>query len=47
MPTNQSVVIVSGASRGVGAATARWLAKAGTAVTVIARSAGGLEAGGV
>ncbi len=38
-----SVVIVSGASRGVGAATARWLAKAGSAVTLIARSADALE----
>jgi NAD(P)-dependent dehydrogenase (short-subunit alcohol dehydrogenase family) len=33
-----SVVIVSGASRGLGAAITRWLAKAGTAVTLIARS---------
>ena len=37
------VVIVSGASRGVGAATARWLAKAGSAVTLYARSADDLE----
>lgn len=44
MPTNHSVVIVSGASRGVGAATARWLAKAGVAVTLIARSVDALEA---
>ena len=43
MPTNHSVVIVSGASRGVGAATALWLAKAGTAVTLIARSTEALE----
>ena len=42
MPENP-VVIVSGASRGVGAATARWLAKAGSAVTLIARSADDLE----
>jgi NAD(P)-dependent dehydrogenase (short-subunit alcohol dehydrogenase family) len=33
------IVILSGASRGVGAATARWLAKAGAAVTLFARSA--------
>ena len=32
------VVIVTGASRGVGAAAARWLAGTGTAVTLIARS---------
>lgn len=32
------VAIVSGASRGVGAATARWLTGTGTAVTLIARS---------
>ena len=38
------VVIVSGASRGLGAATARWLAKAGAAVTLFARSADALEA---
>jgi len=43
MPTNLSVVIVSGASRGVGAATARWLAKAGAVVALIARSADALE----
>ena len=38
------VVIVSGASRGLGAATARWLAKAGAAVTLFARSSDALEA---
>ena len=32
------VVILTGASRGLGAAVARWLAKAGTAVTLVARS---------
>ena len=37
------VVIVTGASRGVGAATARWLAKAGAAVTLVARSEKMLE----
>jgi NAD(P)-dependent dehydrogenase (short-subunit alcohol dehydrogenase family) len=36
--------MVSGASRGVGAATARWLAKAGAAVTLFARSAKALNA---
>jgi NAD(P)-dependent dehydrogenase (short-subunit alcohol dehydrogenase family) len=42
MPEN-SVVIVSGASRGVGAATARWLASTGSAVTLISRSQGALD----
>jgi NAD(P)-dependent dehydrogenase (short-subunit alcohol dehydrogenase family) len=37
MPKNP-VVIVTGASRGLGAAAARWLAKAGAAVTLISRS---------
>jgi hypothetical protein len=32
------VVIVTGASRGLGAAVARWLAKSGAAVTLVARS---------
>jgi NAD(P)-dependent dehydrogenase (short-subunit alcohol dehydrogenase family) len=32
------VVIVTGASRGLGAATARWLARTGTAVSLVARS---------
>jgi NAD(P)-dependent dehydrogenase (short-subunit alcohol dehydrogenase family) len=35
--TREPVVIVTGASRGLGAATARWLAKAGAAVTLVAR----------
>lgn len=38
------VAIVSGASRGIGAATARWLAKAGAAVTLFARSESDLAA---
>ncbi len=33
------VVIVTGASRGIGAATVRWLGRAGAAVTLVARSA--------
>ena len=37
------VIIVSGASRGVGAATARWLASIGSAVTLISRSADALN----
>ena len=41
--SENSVVMVSGASRGVGAATARWLAKAGAAVTLIARSVKALD----
>ena len=32
------MVIVTGASRGLGAAVARWLAKSGAAVTLVARS---------
>jgi NAD(P)-dependent dehydrogenase (short-subunit alcohol dehydrogenase family) len=36
--TRESVVIVTGASRGLGAAVARWLAKSGAAVTLVARS---------
>jgi NAD(P)-dependent dehydrogenase (short-subunit alcohol dehydrogenase family) len=35
---NMPVVIVTGASRGLGAAVARWLAKARTAITLISRS---------
>ena len=35
---NTPVVIVTGASRGLGAAVACWLGKAGAAVTLIARS---------
>ena len=38
MTTNHPVVIVTGASRGLGAAVARWLAQAGAAVTLMARS---------
>jgi len=38
MTTNHPVVIVTGASRGLGAAIARWLAKAGAAVALVARS---------
>ena len=41
MPQN-SVVIISGASRGVGAATARWLASTGSSLTLISRSEGAL-----
>ena len=42
MPNNP-VVIVTGASRGLGAATARWLAKIGAAVTLISRSGAALK----
>ena len=38
MMNNTPVVIVTGASRGLGAAVACWLGKAGAAVTLIARS---------
>lgn len=41
--THTPVVIITGASRGIGAATALWLANAGSAVTLIARSAAALE----
>ena len=41
--TDSPVVIITGASRGLGAATASWLANAGSAVTLIARSAAALE----
>ena len=37
------VVIVTGASRGLGAAVARWLAKAGAGITLVARSDGDLN----
>jgi NAD(P)-dependent dehydrogenase (short-subunit alcohol dehydrogenase family) len=37
------VIIVSGASRGLGAAIARWLASTGSAVTLISRSKGALD----
>lgn len=36
--SEEMVVIVTGASRGLGAAVARWLATAGAAVTLVARS---------
>ena len=41
--SDKSVVIVTGASRGVGAFIARWLAKVGTCVTLMARSPEPLE----
>jgi NAD(P)-dependent dehydrogenase (short-subunit alcohol dehydrogenase family) len=42
---NSPVVIVTGASRGLGAAVAGWLVKAGTGVTLVARSEGALKKG--
>lgn len=36
--SRKPVVMVTGASRGLGAAVARWLAKSGAAVTLVARS---------
>jgi NAD(P)-dependent dehydrogenase (short-subunit alcohol dehydrogenase family) len=39
----EAVVIVTGASRGVGAWVARWLAKTGAGVTLVARSGDALE----
>ena len=40
---NSPVVIVTGASRGLGAAVAAWLVKAGAGVTLVARSEGDLN----
>lgn len=40
---NYPVVIVTGASRGLGAAVAGWLAKVGAGVTLVARSEGALN----
>ena len=40
---NSPVVIVTGASRGLGAAVAVWLAKAGAGLTLVARSEGDLN----
>ncbi len=40
---NSPVVIVTGASRGLGASVAGWLAKAGAGVTLVARSQGDLN----
>jgi len=40
---NSPVVIVTGASRGLGAAVAGWLAKAGAGLTLVARSEGDLN----
>ena len=39
----QPVIIITGASRGVGTDIARWLAKTGAAVTLVARTAPGLH----
>jgi NAD(P)-dependent dehydrogenase (short-subunit alcohol dehydrogenase family) len=39
----QPVIIVTGASRGVGSDIARWLAKSGAAVTLVARTDSGLH----
>jgi NAD(P)-dependent dehydrogenase (short-subunit alcohol dehydrogenase family) len=41
--SQNSVIILSGASRGLGAATVRWLASAGSALTLISRSQGSLD----
>ena len=41
--TQSQVIIVSGTSRGVGAAAVRWLASTGSAVTLISYSKGALD----
>jgi NAD(P)-dependent dehydrogenase (short-subunit alcohol dehydrogenase family) len=41
--SNRSVIVVTGASRGLGESIALWLAKIGTAVTLIARSEKALQ----
>src|SRR5258706_13360637 len=43
VPLTSRIAVVSGASRGIGYATARALAKAGAHVVAVARSEGGLE----
>ncbi len=43
MPPTNPVIIVTGASRGLGAAVACWLGKAGTAVALVARSEENLQ----
>ena len=43
LPLASRIALVSGASRGIGYATARALAKAGAHVIAVARTQGGLE----
>jgi len=40
---DRPVVIITGASRGIGAAAARWLGKTGAGITLLARTAADLE----
>jgi short-subunit dehydrogenase len=44
MPTNEAVVVITGASSGIGAALAEELARRGTTVVIVARRQDGLDA---
>ena len=42
-PLENSLALITGASRGIGAATAKYLANEGAHVILVARTVGGLE----
>ena len=42
-PLKNSLALITGASRGIGAATAKYLANEGAHVILVARTVGGLE----